>query len=421
MIEINIEEQDKVYKLYTEIKNIILDNKDKSSFNYTHKQHNLYEESEYPGISLNYYNERGSVEFENINSQDILIEINRWHPHKHNGFSGLNSTPCLMAVIFTKNKEEKQILWKLSVESGTMYYKAEVTSLEIPYHLLTQSTTKSIEQVEKNVKETTIERVDEKNPPTETTNLFEELANLQNKHLVAKQKKEETLIERKKEIEKTTKAIMQSYSQKIKQNDAIIDSTRKALNSLDKLICTYSTFDPQLIGNAIQQLITIFEGEEYLYAETQHVSKKVEHGVIDSWEIDVKTKAKIIISASKFKNYYDSFPCHNSLLISNLINSSEVILLSEQDLYTPDNKKIVFYTSKDGQIVNHVNFGRFDYIKDFIDIILQYRFQYDMQEFTENDMLLLMKKFILEHTDQIVKNYASNIKTKNLKLKPLGS
>ena len=136
MIEIEYKEKEKVDSLYNEVKNIILTKKDNQSFDYKHKQHHLYEESEYPGISKNYYNESGSVEFENINGKIIGLEIYRWHPHKHNGCSGLNGNPCLTAVIYTIENEEKQVLWELNVKSGTLYYKAEVSSLEIPNDIL---------------------------------------------------------------------------------------------------------------------------------------------------------------------------------------------------------------------------------------------------------------------------------------------
>lgn len=81
MIEIKYEEKEKINNLYNEIKGILLTKKDNDSFNYEHHQHHLYEESDHPGISKNYFNENGSVEFENINGEKICIEISRWHPH----------------------------------------------------------------------------------------------------------------------------------------------------------------------------------------------------------------------------------------------------------------------------------------------------------------------------------------------------
>ena len=136
MIEIKYEEKNEVDNLYNKVKEIILSKKDNKSFEYNHKQHYLYAESKCPGISKNYYNERGAVEFENINGKIIRLEIYRYHPHMHNGCNGLNGNPCLSAIIYEIEGEEKQVLWELDVESGTLYYKAMVSSLEIPYNIL---------------------------------------------------------------------------------------------------------------------------------------------------------------------------------------------------------------------------------------------------------------------------------------------
>ena len=111
MFEIKHKESEIVNNLYNEVKNIILTKKSNESFSYTHKQHHLHEESQYPGISKNYYNENGIVEFENIYGKIIGLEICRLHRHKHNGFGGLSSNPCLSAVIYTIDNEEKQVLW----------------------------------------------------------------------------------------------------------------------------------------------------------------------------------------------------------------------------------------------------------------------------------------------------------------------
>lgn len=148
MIEIEFEDRDKIINLYNEIKDIIISKKDNENFKYIHEQHHLYEEEKYPGISKNYYNESGSVQFVNNEGKTIRLEIYRWHPHKHNSFNGLNGNPCLNAAIYlikddeeinineVDNDDKKELIWELCVTSGTLYYKAEVSDLEIPIDLL---------------------------------------------------------------------------------------------------------------------------------------------------------------------------------------------------------------------------------------------------------------------------------------------
>lgn len=417
MIEIEYKEKEKVDNLYSQVKNIILSKNDNQSFDYKYKQHHLYEESEYPGISKNYYNESGSVEFKNINDKIIRLEIYRWHPHKHNGCSGLNGNPCLTAVIYTIENEEKQILWELNVKSGTLYYKAEVSSLEIPNDILQEKHIASNSNIHEN--EVTADEIKLQNQTIElqeTRILFDEITNLYNKYKSAEQIKEEFLLKRKKEIEETTEKIIKSYSQKLTQNNEDIISAKKELNDFDKLFAKYSTFNMNLVGMSIQRLISIVESEEYLYEQVTHKFKKRVYGVMDSWDEDTQTKARIVVRKDKLMNCYDS-SCKSESKITQLVKNGDVLLLSEQDINNHNNKKITFYTSQDGQVVCHVDFGKFDYIKEFIDGIVQYRFQNDMIEFTEKDMLSFMRSFITGHKDIIMKNYSSRMKEKALCLK----
>lgn len=411
MIEIEYKEKEKVDNLYNKVKNIILTKKDNKNFDYNHKQHHLYEESEYPGISENYYNENGTVEFENVYGNIIRLEINRWHPHKHNGWSGLNSNPCLSAIIYTIENENKQVLWELNVTSGTLYYKAEVSSLEIPNDILQEKqilTNSNIQlEDEKQFESKIIEQ-------RKAKILFDEYTNLYNKYKSVEQIKEELLLKRKKEIEEATEKIIKSYSQKLTQNNEDITSTKNELNYFEKLFIKYSTFNIDLVGKALQQLISIVESEEYLYKQVTHKFKKRVHGVIDSWYEDINTKVRIIVSKDKLMNFYDS-SCES--VINELVKNGDALLLSEQDINTHNDKKITFYSFQNGQILCNIEFGEFGYIKEFIDSIVQYRFQNDMVEFTEQDILTFMKNFVIEHKDIIIKNYSSKIKEKALTLR----
>lgn len=94
MIELKSDKKEsdfeKATNFYNEIKELILSKSNNEHFHYEKKQHHLYEEADSPDVSKDYYNENGSVEFENNNNEIIGIAIERWHPHQHNGFSGLN-------------------------------------------------------------------------------------------------------------------------------------------------------------------------------------------------------------------------------------------------------------------------------------------------------------------------------------------
>lgn len=411
MIEIKYEEKEKADNLYNEIKDILLLKKDKDNFTYQKKQHHLYEESKYPGISKNYFNENGKVEFENINGEKICIEISRWHPHKHNGFSGLNGTPCLKAKIY----RNEQIIWELEVRSGTLTYHAEVTNLEIPKNILKEQIVEPICQEDKDLNIDDNKSTNDIVEPIETRILFNELKKLQTKNLSTQKLNEHLLAERDKEIKKETERIIKHYEEKLKQNNAENSSTKKQLKELEKDISKYSTFDLEVLGKCLEKLISIFEGEDFLYKESKHTSKITKHGAMDSWEEDVETKVKMVIRESKWENNYNS-PSNYDSVINNLVNEGNAIILEEKESFLRTNNKMTIYSLQDNQLVSNINFGKFDYVKEFIDNMIQFRFQNNKTEFNENDILSYMKKFVLDYKEKILEKQNKKFEEKILKL-----
>ena len=130
----------------------------------------------------------------------------------------------------------------------------------------------------------------------ETRILFDEIGNLCNRYEIAEQQKQSLLLQREKDIEKARKKIINSYSKKLTLNENSITSVKEELNTFERLLVKYSTFNLDLIGNILQQLISITESEEYLYKQVSHTFKKRVHGVMDSWDEDVKTIVNIIIT-----------------------------------------------------------------------------------------------------------------------------
>lgn len=411
MIEIKYEEKEKIDNLYNKVKDILLLKKDNNSFNYEHKQHHLYEESDYPGISKNYFNENGSVEFENINGEIIRIEISRWHPHKHNGCSGLNGNPCLNAKIYSN----EQLIWELEVRSGTLTYHAEVSSLELPINDIKEK------EIEHNSEEVKNAKINNNKSTTDTENsietpiLFEELKRIQNENSSIEQSNEALLAQRDLEIRKETERIIKEYEEKIKQNNDKNYSTKKQLKELEEKILKYSTFDLELLGKCLEKLVSIFEGESFLYKEATHNSKITKHGTMDSWEEDVKTKVKMIIKESKLTNNYNSASSDNNA-IDKLIINGNAIVLEEKDFFLRDSDLITIYSLKDNQLISNIDFNKFDYVKEFIDNIIQFRFQHNKIKFNEKDILNYMKSFILERKDMILKNQNRKLEEKILKL-----
>lgn len=346
---IEIKEREIAEKLYNELKIILLSNENNLSFNYKSEQNHFYDwyEELNSEIRNNFYNEKGSVKFENNDGKIIKLEINRWHPQEINTWSGLNKTPCLKARISIVSDNQDQELWKLNINSDTI----EATSLEIPYKIIKPQV------------------------------LYIQLSSLYYQYISAKQIKENFLLKRKKEIEEASKKIIDSYSKKLNQSEENIIFTQNILNEFTSLFFEYSTFNLASVGRCLQELVSIIEGDEYIYEQI----------------IDKKENIKSFIARKD----------------NNLVKSENVLLLSADD---EDNDKITFYTIQKDQIKCNIDFGKFDYVKEFIDELIQYRFQNNIKDFTEKDMLRFMKNFIINHKDFALKKYNSIIEEKILNL-----
>ena len=81
----------------------------------------------------------------NIDGDLVEIEINRWHNHQHNGYSGLCGAPCLEATIYLI-KEERQKVWELKICCGTLHYDGSVSDLQLPVGILKEKEEKTEEK-----------------------------------------------------------------------------------------------------------------------------------------------------------------------------------------------------------------------------------------------------------------------------------
>lgn len=281
MIKIDYKDKKTIDNLYEEIKDFILSNKDKPQYSYSKHQHHLYEESDYPGISKKFYNENGSFEFENNNEKTIIVEINRWHQHQHNGCSGLNGNPCLTAQIYVLNSNEKELLWELKVGSGTLHWEAEVTSLEIPKNILIPKTEEKEEDkiIEKINDDKTIQTTQEY---IDDRDLFEELTKVHKQYYDANKRRNNVISQREDAVKMAKEQIITEYSKKVNDCDDMVNKALSELNSYEELISKYSTFNQDMISVVITELVKIIEGKEFLYKTVVDKYQKVVHGPMDS-------------------------------------------------------------------------------------------------------------------------------------------
>lgn len=214
---------------------------------------------------------------------------------------------------------------------------------------------------------------------------------------------EQILVARKREIEKAIASITEKYLPKLEEIEKRITENKQEIDNCHALMLKYSTFNAELIGHVIEELIKIIEGEDFKFQIAEH---KISHLQYNIWsqpyESVVKKRVQLIVNAKKLRSeYYQSL--HSESEITGLINTGNAILLGEAKYFDTD--KIKFYDVKDNQIVCLANFGRFDYIKDFIDDVIEYRYANALEEISEAELVNLLQDFINSHQDIITRNY----------------
>lgn len=147
MYDLTQEEADTLIK---SIRRIALNHKDDENYFYEKKMHELYEPDATAEIRRNFYNEHISTKFINTYGQTIVLDIVRWHAHKHRGWSGLNGNPCYYAKIAIEREDESlNDVWTLDIRYGTMYFHAETTDMEIPKYMLKRNKTLQVKTLAK--------------------------------------------------------------------------------------------------------------------------------------------------------------------------------------------------------------------------------------------------------------------------------
>lgn len=411
---IKLADSTKANQLYMQIKQIILKKEKNSSYNFESSKY-LADRDVDEEIKSQYLNEEGKVTFENINGDLVTAKISRWHQYKRWSRYGIYEVPSFTIEIHIGN----QLIWKLTSycrdSFNGEYSETEVSSLDIPLSILQEKQNTFQEINDEQIIDKQKEKKDNDITSQETRILFDEINRLFDRYAKEEQQKQTLLLQREKDIENAKKKIINTYSKELALNENNITSLKKDLNTFEGLLVKYSTFNIDLIGNILEQLISITESEEYLYKQVSHTFRKRVHGVMDSWDEDIKTIANIIITKNKLLDNYNSTN-HAKSKIYELVENGDALLLSEQEAILKKEKQITFYTLINGYIESKVNFGKFDYVKDFIDNIIQYRFQNSMEKITEKDMLLFLQNYIIQHKGEIAKNYESKFDSKILKL-----
>jgi len=202
-------------------------------------------------------------------------------------------------------------------------------------------------------------------------------------------KEQEELIEEKRLIQqKYLKLKETAYS----EYDKKVADVHNYCNLIEKS----STFSSKIFDDIIE-LISIFEGETYILEKLNyHKDNSLPSEV---WE------TYMILSRSVFKSIKKPRYISERYLNHLLKNGIAIKIIEDWGLLRLPTK-ISFYKADDmGRLNPQISFKGFSYIKQFVDYIINYRIENNIEQFSEEDMHKLKEDFILLNVDNIKNNY----------------
>lgn len=253
--------------------------------------------------------------------------------------------------------------------------------------------------------------MDEKN---EQNDIFESLILARDKYLSSQEAEKAIYEKMNKELIEAERKIRLSYQERISLSKKKCSTLRNDLENYKKLLETYSTFNAEMIGNVIEKLVSLVEGEGYSYQEATHETYGYESTVFGSESFRTNKKILMIVKGNhKHEHYYDYDEKENK--IYELVKSGQAFVLAENEFVY--DKHITFYNANEGLVKSLIDFNRFSYVKTFINLVVQYRFERHLDEISEKELLSIMNEFILSEKEMIEDNYKKRAMEKQEQLR----
>ena len=208
-----------------------------------------------------------------------------------------------------------------------------------------------------------------------------------------------------KEKEKLILNLENQYQYKIKSLDSKQSDINETIKKYNQILQTYSTFDIDSIGEIIAFIISSVENEEYIFQRAFHATYLWHNYVGYDGEYEKNNNKICIIIKKDLRQdcYLDKNLMSNC--IKKIMKQERVILLDESSSRY-DNYKVTFYNS----IINtnnNIDLSSFPYIKDFIDYVIQYRYENNLIKIDFRQLNYLAISFIedrIEKKKQLIKN-----------------
>lgn len=232
-------------------------------------------------------------------------------------------------------------------------------------------------------------------------NVFQILNNERNNLYDVERKTNDLNNEKNNEIRKEIDKLEKKYNS-INEENLLEIKTRKAkLENVKIQIDKYSTFNKNMIGKILSKLMTIIEGKEYVFINAKHKTFERECTVFGSEIFETEKFIDLIIEKKYSSDYYIDFDeTKNS--VNNLVLKNRGILLNSSDYHI---SKMKFYNVRNN-MYSTIDYKLFTYVKEYIDLIIDYRYKNEIEIVDKELLLKLLYEFVSAKKDLISEKYS---------------
>ena len=205
------------------------------------------------------------------------------------------------------------------------------------------------------------------------------------------------------DIQNAIREINEKYALEEKRVDSKVEEAESEFLNFRRNIIMYSSFDHELIGNAMAYLISIFDGLDYVYESGKHIVLFTNYAPMGVRYTDKKTNELKMLIKKELKDpqsKYEDLDLGENIIERYAQEKNAIVL---EDHFFPFIKsKITFYKRiDDNQLVLSVDFNGFTYLEDFINYVIEYRYNNNLKDFSNDDMNKLIVSFVNMNKDEI--------------------
>ena len=198
---------------------------------------------------------------------------------------------------------------------------------------------------------------------------------------------------KKAKIKESTNSIEEKYNL-IKENyENKLKETVEEIHNYCKKIEDFSTFNRNDVSYILADLVSIFEGKKYVVSQMSYHPEKSSPAQVQDILVIIEEENLEKINAT---NHISERYLHH------LLKYGKIVMLDPKfSLCKPEVLK--FYKYETGTINHNINFKNYQYLKDFIDFIINYRLEYNKSEISEEELKVLKNQFMTINKENIEK------------------